>query len=145
MLDDPLVEFIGEVNEDQKENFLGNALAMLFPIDWPEPFGMVMIESMACGTPVIAFDSGSVPEVIDDGKSGFIVNSVDEAIKTIEKLHLLSKTNVRNCFEERFTVERMTDDYIKIYQKMIDTRIRSGKLNYMNQHLFVQQQIGNAT
>ncbi|HKB45456.1 MAG TPA: glycosyltransferase family 4 protein [Chitinophagaceae bacterium] len=141
LLDDPLVEFIGEINEDQKEKFLGNALAMLFPIDWPEPFGIVMIESMACGTPVIAFNSGSVPEVIDDGKSGFIVNSVDEAIRAVEKLHLLPKRNARNCFEERFTVERMTRNYIEIYQKMIDMQVRSGKLNYMNQHFFAEQQM----
>jgi glycosyltransferase involved in cell wall biosynthesis len=96
---------------------------------------------MACGTPVIAFNSGSVPEVIDDGKSGFIVNSVDEAIKAVGKLHLLSKTNVRKCFEERFTVKRMTKDYIEIYQKMIDSQPRSGKLNYMNQHFFAEQQM----
>src|SRR5260221_1902843 len=141
LLDDPLVEFIGEINEDQKEKFLGNALAMLFPIDWPEPFGIVMIESMACGTPVIAFNSGSVPEVIDDGKSGFIVNSVDEAIRAVEKLHLLPKRNARNCFEERFTVERMARNYIEIYQKMIDMQVRSGELNYMNQHFFAEQQM----
>ncbi len=96
---------------------------------------------MACGTPVIAFNSGSVPEVIDDGKSGFIVNSVDEAIRAVEKLHLLPKRNARNCFEERFTVERMTRNYIEIYQKMIDMQVRSGKLNYMNQHFFAEQQM----
>jgi glycosyltransferase involved in cell wall biosynthesis len=141
LLDDPFVEFIGEINEDQKEIFLGNALAMLFPIDWPEPFGMVMIESMACGTPVIAFNCGSVPEIIDNGKSGFIVNSVDDAIQAVERLHLLSRKNVRSCFEERFTVERMTKDYIKIYQKMIDTPARSKKLNYVNQHFFAEQQM----
>jgi glycosyltransferase involved in cell wall biosynthesis len=141
LLDDPLIEFIGEINEDQKERFLGDALAMLFPVDWPEPFGMVMIESMACGIPVIAFNCGSVPEVIDDGESGFIVNSVDESIKAVEKLNKLSKRNVRNCFEQRFTAERMTRDYIEIYQKMIDSPARSGKLNYRDQHFFVEQQM----
>jgi len=138
LLDDPLVEFIGEINENQKQTFLGNALALLFPINWPEPFGMVMIEAMACGTPVIAFNYGSVPEVIDDGKSGFIVNSVEEAINAVNRLHLLSAKQVRKCFEERFTSKRMADDYLNIFREMINVGKRK-KTIYMNESIFIKE------
>jgi len=86
LLDDPLVDFVGEFNRDEKEKFLGDAYALLFPIDWPEPFGLVMIESMACGTPVVAYRSGSVPEVVDPGVTGFIVESIEEAVRALEKI-----------------------------------------------------------
>jgi len=117
---------------------LGNAIAMLFPINWPEPFGMVMIEAMACGTPVIAFGFGSVPEIIDGGRSGFIVNSVEEAVNAVKKLDLIPRKNVRQCFEQRFTVQRMTHDYLGIYQKMIYIK-RIEKQKYNNQHFFVEK------
>jgi glycosyltransferase involved in cell wall biosynthesis len=110
------VEFVGEINEHQKADFLGQASALLFPIDWPEPFGVVMIEAMACGTPVIAFDSGSVPEVIDDGLTGFIVDTVEEAVAAVHALDSLDRYQVRAVFEERFTVERMAIDYLAIYR-----------------------------
>jgi glycosyltransferase involved in cell wall biosynthesis len=119
LLDHPLVQFIGEINEDQKQEFLGNAKALLFPIDWPEPFGLVMIEAMACGTPVLAWNNGSVPEIIDEGRSGFIVNSMDEAIGAANKISSLNRSRVRSCFEQRFTATRMANDYVNIYQKLV--------------------------
>lgn len=118
LMDDPLVEFIGEIGDEEKSDFLGNALATLFPIDWPEPFGLVMIESMACGTPVIAYKNGSVPEIIDEGLSGFIVQSQKDALKAIDKLHTINRKACRETFERRFSVNRMTKDYITVYEKM---------------------------
>jgi glycosyltransferase involved in cell wall biosynthesis len=114
----PNVEFIGEINEQQKAQFLGNARALLFPIDWPEPFGLVMIEAMACGTPVIAFDNGSVPEVIEDGLTGFIVDSVPDAIAALDQIGRLKRASIRERFEQRFTVERMAQDYLATYRKL---------------------------
>ncbi len=116
------VEYVGEINERQKGAFLGNASALLFPIDWPEPFGLVMIEAMACGTPVIAFDAASVPEVIEDGRSGFIVRNVDEAVKAVARLPELDRATVRACFDKRFSVERMARDYLAIYRALPGVR-----------------------
>jgi glycosyltransferase involved in cell wall biosynthesis len=113
------VEFVGEINERQKQDFLGNAAALLFPIDWPEPFGLVMIEAMACGTPVLAFSEGSVPEVIDDGVSGVIVNSVPEAVHAFPELMALDRRKVRRVFEARFTVKRMAEDYVALYRGLL--------------------------
>ena len=118
----PNVEFIGEVDERRKAEFLGNARALLFPIDWPEPFGLVMIEAMACGTPVIAFRCGSVPEIIEDGVSGFIVDTMDEAFAAVQRLDTLDRAGVRKAFEQRFTAEHMTNNYLKIYRKLADLR-----------------------
>jgi glycosyltransferase involved in cell wall biosynthesis len=129
----PTVEFIGEINEREKAKFLGNAAALLFPIDWPEPFGMAMIEAMSCGTPVIAFPKGSVPEVIDDGQSGFIVSNVDDAVKAVERAMNLSRSGVRECFERRFTVERMAKDYISIYRSLPGVEVgRKEQQIYLN-------------
>jgi glycosyltransferase involved in cell wall biosynthesis len=114
------VEFVGEIGDRQKAEFLGNAHALLFPIDWPEPFGLVMIEAMACGTPVIAFRCGSVPEVIDHGVSGFIVDSVPEAIKAVRRARTLSRVRIRRQFETRFSVRRMADDYCELYRRLIE-------------------------
>jgi glycosyltransferase involved in cell wall biosynthesis len=111
----PNVEYVGEITESQKTDFLGNAAALVFPIDWEEPFGLVMIEAMACGTPVVAFARGSVPEVIDDGVSGFIVHDVDGAVRAVERALSLPRTRVRSKFEERFTVARMARDYVDVY------------------------------
>ena len=119
LLDHPLIDFIGEINEQQKTRFLGDAIGMLFPIKWAEPFGMVMIEAMACGTPVLAFANGSVPEIIEEGRSGVLVRSVQEAVSAIPKTAGLSRAAVRNAFEERFTATRMTDDYIRIYREIL--------------------------
>jgi glycosyltransferase involved in cell wall biosynthesis len=118
LFDHPLVEYIGEINEEQKQEFLGNAKALLFPIDWPEPFGLVMIEAMACGTPVIAWNHGSVSEIIDQGLSGFIVNSMEEAIDAAHNISQLNRNEVRNCFDQRFTAKRMAEDYVEVYRKL---------------------------
>ena len=112
----PNVEFVGEIDERRKAEFLGKALALLFPVDWPEPFGLVSIEAMACGTPVIAFRAGSVPEVVDDGITGFVVRNVDEAVAAVKRLPELDRRKVRAVFEHRFTVERMVRDYLAIYR-----------------------------
>ncbi|MER8962604.1 MULTISPECIES: glycosyltransferase family 4 protein [unclassified Mesorhizobium] len=112
------VEFIGEIDEQQKAEFLGNATALLFPIDWPEPFGLVTIEAMACGTPVIAFNRGAVPEVIDDGVSGLIVDSVDEAVEAVRRIGGLDRARVRETFERRFMVGRMCSDYMEVYRSL---------------------------
>ncbi|HTM95820.1 MAG TPA: glycosyltransferase family 4 protein [Croceibacterium sp.] len=115
-----LVTFVGEIDDRKKAEFLGNARALLFPIDWPEPFGLVMIEAMACGTPVIAFRCGSVPEVIDDGRSGFIVESEDGALAALARIGTLPRAEVRRCFEERFSASRMARDYVSLYRRLID-------------------------
>lgn len=120
--DNPKVEFVGEVNEEQKAHFLGQAMGLLFPIEWPEPFGLVMIEAMACGTPVIAFPHGAVREIIEDGVSGFIVETIDEAVDAVQRIDNLDRSGVRLAFEERFTVERMAADYLAIYQRLEHAR-----------------------
>jgi glycosyltransferase involved in cell wall biosynthesis len=111
------VEFIGEVGGRDKQEFLGGASALLFPIDWDEPFGLVMIESLACGTPVIAWRRGSVPEVIHDGESGFIVDSIDQAVEAVSRLQHLSRYGCRRSFERRFDASRMAEDYVAVYRK----------------------------
>jgi glycosyltransferase involved in cell wall biosynthesis len=116
LLDDPLVEFIGEISEQQKSDFLGNASALLFPVNWPEPFGIVMIEAMACGTPVIAWPEGSVPEVIDQGTTGFMVQSVEEAVAALDATRRLDRTTIRRRFEQRFSAARMARDYVALYR-----------------------------
>ena len=122
LLVQPGVEFIGEINERQKADFLGDARALLFPIAWPEPFGLVMIEAMACGTPVLAFRNGSAPEVVDDGVTGYVVDSVDEAICKIGSLLALDRGRVRRRFEERFTAARMARDYVAIYRQLLSAK-----------------------
>ncbi len=118
LLDDPLVEYIGEVGEHEKSEFLGNAYALLFPIDWPEPFGLAMIEAMACGTPVIAFRGGSVPEIIDEGTTGYVVDNIEEAVKAVHNVGSLDRTVCRQVFEERFSVSRMCSNYLAIYRQL---------------------------
>lgn len=114
----PDIEYIGEIGEGQKAEFLGNARALLFPIDWPEPFGLVMIEAMACATPTIAFRCGSVPEVIDEGESGFIVDNVEEAVAAVGQLDRLDRRRVRQTFDRRFTAERMVTHYLTIFRQL---------------------------
>ena len=118
LLSHPLVEFIGEIDEQQKGDFLGGAMALLFPIDWPEPFGLVMIESLACGVPVIAFRGGSVPEVVDHGVTGFVVDTVEQAIDATRQVHLLDRRRCRAVFERRFSVSRMTADHVELYEML---------------------------
>jgi glycosyltransferase involved in cell wall biosynthesis len=119
LLRHPLVEFVGEINEREKDAFLGGALALLFPIDWPEPFGLVMIEAMACATPVLAFDRGSVREVVDEGVTGRIVHSVAEALRVLPEVVALDRRACRQRFEQRFTSERMAQDYLQVYRAAI--------------------------
>ena len=118
MLADGGVEMIGEINDAQKPEFLSGAVGLLMPIDWPEPFGLVMIEAMACGTPVIAFNRGSVPEIVDEGISGFIVEDETGAVAAVNRLHTLSRDTVRAQFEKRFTARRMAEDYLAIYRSL---------------------------
>jgi glycosyltransferase involved in cell wall biosynthesis len=119
LLAEPHVEFIGEISEDQKAEFLGNAEALLFPIAWREPFGLAMIEAMACGTPVVAMRMGSVPEVIEDGLTGFAVSSEEEATEAVHRAQALDRERIRGVFEDRFTARRMAEDYLAIYRGLI--------------------------
>jgi glycosyltransferase involved in cell wall biosynthesis len=120
LLDDPLVEYIGEIGEHEKSEFFGNAAALMFLINWQEPFGLVLTESMACGTPVIAYGLGSVPEVIDEGLTGYIVDSIDAAAKAVGQIDALDRRNIRRVFEKRFSARRMCHDYLNIYQRIRD-------------------------
>jgi glycosyltransferase involved in cell wall biosynthesis len=119
LLNGPGVEFIGEINESQKGEFLGEAMALLFPIDWPEPFGLVMIEAMACGTPVLAFRHGSVPEIVDDGVTGRIVDTMEEAVIALPEVIALDRRGVRRRFEERFSSARMAKEYVSVYRSLL--------------------------
>jgi glycosyltransferase involved in cell wall biosynthesis len=118
LIDGPDVEFIGEINEREKTQFLGEAAALLFPVDWPEPFGLVMIEAMACGTPVLAFRCGSIPELIENGVTGKIVNSEEEATAALPEILSYDRRAVRQRFEERFTATRMAKDYLSTYRQL---------------------------
>ncbi len=118
-VDGDRIQIIGEVNDGGKQEFLGNAAALLFPIDWPEPFGLVMIEAMACGTPVIAFRRGSVPEIVDDGVTGFIVEDEAAATEAVARLSQLDRHEVRRQFERRFTSVRMARDYVRLYERLV--------------------------
>jgi glycosyltransferase involved in cell wall biosynthesis len=119
LLNDPNIEWVGEITDQQKNDFLGNAYALLFPIDWPEPFGLVMIEAMACGTPVIAYKRGSVPEVMQNGVTGFVVGGLDEAVEATHRVEDLSRVRCREVFDERFTATRMANDYVNMYEQML--------------------------
>jgi glycosyltransferase involved in cell wall biosynthesis len=122
LLNDPLVEFVGEIGEPQKDEFLGNARALLFPIDWPEPFGLVMIEAMACGLPVIAWPGGSVCEVLQDGATGFIVETIEDAVRAVGRCCDLDRRRCREFFETRFSATRMANDYLAVYEKLIEKK-----------------------
>ena len=129
LMDSPQIEYLGEIGDAEKNDFLGNAYALLFPIDWPEPFGLVMIEAMACGTPVIAKAYGSVPEVLKHGENGFIISNVEEAVLAIQKISSISRQRCRESFEKRFTAEHMARGYMKIYKKMMQERDGHGPEN----------------
>jgi glycosyltransferase involved in cell wall biosynthesis len=118
----PGVEFVGEVTEAQKPAFLGNATALLFPSDWPEPFGLAMVEAMSCGTPVIAWPQDAVPEVVEDGRTGFVVDSIDAAVAALERAPRLDRLAVRSRFEERFSAARMAQDYLSVYRALARRR-----------------------
>ena len=126
----PFVEYLGEINDAQKPEFLSGAIALLVPIDWPEPFGLVMIEAMACGTPVIAFNRGSVPEIVEDGLTGFIVEDETSAVGAVGQLSTLSRERVRARFDERFTARRMANEYLAVYRQLAEAanpRLRLAK------------------
>jgi glycosyltransferase involved in cell wall biosynthesis len=119
LLDHPGVEFVGELGDTDKPAFLGKAAALLFPIDWEEPFGLVVIEAMACGTPVVAFRRGSVPELLEPGVTGFIVDTVEEAIDAVRRIPAFDRARVRAEFERRFTARRMAEDYLAVYRAVL--------------------------
>jgi glycosyltransferase involved in cell wall biosynthesis len=119
LLATPGVEYIGEIGEGDKNELLGNAYALVFPIDWPEPFGLVMIEALACGTPVIAYRQGSVSEVLDDGVTGFIVEELDDAVRAAERVRQLDRCRCREVFEQRFSAGRMARDYVAVYEQLV--------------------------
>jgi glycosyltransferase involved in cell wall biosynthesis len=121
-LDHPLIQYLGEINDAQKNDFLGNARALLFPIDWPEPFGLVMIESLACGTPVIAFRGGSVAEVMQHGVTGYVVDDLESAIEAANRIDLIDRRRCREAFERRFSADKMASRYVDVYQSLIDAR-----------------------
>ena len=122
LLTDSLVEVVGEIGDREKNEFLGNAYALLSPIDWPEPFGLVMIEAMACGTPVIAYRGGAVPEIMQEGQTGFIVEEVEDAVEAARRIPKLSRKRCREVFEQRFTVSRMASDYVQVYERLINRK-----------------------
>jgi glycosyltransferase involved in cell wall biosynthesis len=119
LLRNSLVEFVGEIGDSEKDDFLGNAYALLFPIDWPEPFGLVMIEAMACGTPVIAYRGGAVPEIMEQGHTGFIVHGLEDAVEAVRDVPQLSRKRCREVFEQRFTATRMAHDYVQQFERLI--------------------------
>ena len=122
LLQHPLVEYVGEIGDGEKQEFLGCAIGLLFPIDWEEPFGLVMIEALACGTPVVAFRRGSVPEVLSDGKTGFIVDDLEGAIAAARRLPELDRRRCRDAFERNFTASRMANDYVRLYDRLARAR-----------------------
>ncbi len=136
LLNHPLIEFIDEIGASEKQEFLGNAAALLFPIEWPEPFGLVMIEAMACGTPVIGHPYGSVPEIIPDGVAGFLVRNLDEGVAAVNRLGEIDRRDCRQHFELNFTDDRMARDYVRLYNQMIQPKsasmtVEEGALNWM--------------
>jgi glycosyltransferase involved in cell wall biosynthesis len=134
LLDGRSVEYVGEINEPQKNEFLGKAVALLFPIDWPEPFGLVMIEAMACGTPIIASVRGSVPEIMEEGETGFVIKDLDGALRAVREVGGLDRRRCRQVFEERFTASRMAAEYLQLYQRLIDATTHPRKKFYEPAH-----------
>jgi glycosyltransferase involved in cell wall biosynthesis len=128
MMDHPLVEYIGEISDREKPDFLSGALGLLLPIDWPEPFGLVMIEAMACGTPVIAYNRGSVAEIVEDGLTGFIVEDEISAVAAVDRLATLDRRTIRAEFEARFTARRMALDYLDAYHELVEAATPKIKL-----------------
>ena len=118
LMANPLVEYVGEITDDEKNDFLGDAYAMVAPYDWPEPFGLVLIEALACGTPVLAYRRGSIPEIIDDGVTGFVGETLNDMVDAVERVASLNRTHCRQAFEARFTVERMAQDYLAVYGQL---------------------------
>jgi glycosyltransferase involved in cell wall biosynthesis len=122
LLDHPLVEFLGEISDAEKNDFIGHAAALVCPYDWPEPFGLVLIEALACGTPVIAYRRGSIPEIIEDGVTGFVCETLAEMAEAVQRIPLLDRRRCRAAFEERFTADRMARDYVALYERIVEER-----------------------
>lgn len=119
LMDHPLVEYIGEIDDSRKPEFLGRALALMMPVDWPEPFGLVAIEAMACGTPVVARPMGALPEVVMDGVTGYLARSVDDLARAVERIHRISRRECREHVANKFTVQRMASDYEHVYETLL--------------------------
>lgn len=119
LLDHPLIEFVGEISDAEKDEFIGNAMALVCPYDWPEPFGLVLIEAFACGTPVIAYRRGSIPEIVDHGVTGFICDTIDEMVDAVGQVPLIDRKQCRAAFDERFTADRMARDYVALYERLL--------------------------
>lgn len=141
LMQQPHVEFIGEIGENEKGAFLGNARALLFPIDWPEPFGMVVIEAIACGTPVIGWPHGSVPEILNDGESGFIVADMEAGVQAIKNIDALDRNRVRKVFEDRFSSTAMALNYLKLYKKLLKDKHKGGKIWPLKNHSYMNFQM----
>jgi glycosyltransferase involved in cell wall biosynthesis len=133
LIDQPGITYIGEIDDRDKDEFVGNAMALLFPVDWPEPFGLIMIEALACGTPVIAWPCGSVPEIIDDGETGFICSEIDQAVAAVQRAGEIDREHCRRVFDERYSSRRMARDYVRIYERLVQQH-RSGKDGHGRDH-----------
>jgi len=120
LLNHPLIEFVGEISDAEKDDFLGNAMALVCPYDWPEPFGLVLIEALACGTPVLAYRRGSIPEIINHGVTGFICETVSEMVDAVGQVSFIDRQQCRAAFDERFTAERMARDYVALYERLLE-------------------------
>jgi glycosyltransferase involved in cell wall biosynthesis len=127
LMSHPLVEYVGEITDDEKDDFLGDAYAMLAPYDWPEPFGLVLIEALACGTPVLAYRRGSIPEIIDDGVTGFVCDDFNDMVAAVDRIGMIQRTNCRQAFDARFSVERMAQDYVNVYRQLMGEREQPGE------------------
>lgn len=135
LLNHPLIEFIGEISDAEKDEFLGNARALVCPYDWPEPFGLVLIEALACGTPVLAYRRGSIPEIIDHGVTGFICETVSEMVDAVGQVSLIDRQRCRTAFDERFTADRMARDYVALYERLLeDEGVQAGQAHASEQH-----------
>jgi glycosyltransferase involved in cell wall biosynthesis len=147
LLDHPLIEFIGEISDSEKDDFVGNALALVCPYDWPEPFGLVLIEALACGTPVLAYRRGSIPEVIEDGSTGFVCENLSEMVAAVERLENIDRRRCRASFEERFTADRMARDYVALYERIIEDRVAltTPKIHALGAGLLLEGAINGAS
>ena len=147
LLDHPLIEFIGEISDAEKNDFVGNALALVCPYDWPEPFGLVLIEALACGTPVLAYRRGSIPEIIEHGSTGFVSENLSEMVAAVERIGEIDRQRCRASFDERFTADRMARDYVALYERIIEQRmaVTSPKLHALGGGLLFEGAINGAS
>jgi glycosyltransferase involved in cell wall biosynthesis len=136
LLEHPLIEYVGEITDGEKCDFLGDAAAVLCPYDWPEPFGIVLIESLACGTPVLAYRRGSIPELIEDGVTGFICDDVNDMARAVERVPLIERRRCRETFEARFMVQRMAEDYVALYEQLCAVPARPRLVPRPNHHVW---------